>query len=183
MGRPESGKTSVVVCRCFRICGHRLDRPDSGKSSAVQHFLSSALCFPRRSHWGSIPRRARWWPPIETTRITSRRDTVLSTRLPLAPRRHSTGAPGKVTAYPAVQLRRYVQPCFQYSTRRGNVLPSVTSSAPRRPRTGVACETLNRFSGPLRIYHRRALAVFLSQSLSNLPSRRRGERTAGAQTS
>ena len=53
------------------------------------------------------------------------------------------------SAYPAVKL-----PKFKYRTRRGNVIFSVTTSAPRRPRTGAANENLKCLGGPLRLSRR-----------------------------
>ena len=42
LSRPESDTPCVEVCRCFRIRGLWLNWPDSSKSSAVQHSVSSA---------------------------------------------------------------------------------------------------------------------------------------------
>ena len=122
--------------------------------------------------------------------------TILSPRLPLVPRRHSTRATGMVMANPAGPLCRYVPLSLKYRTQRGqypplrdllvfqaaqnwssgretqkslsptphippsrlqcctwrgNILPSVTSSAPKRTRTRVVGETLKSLAGPLHI--------------------------------
>ena len=150
LDRPESGKPSVEVCRCFRIRGLQMDRSDSVKSSAVHHSLSFASLLPSSGPPGlrTSGDHSSARPMVAPTRDYSNNFLGRHCPLPLTisgTRRHSSERPAWLQLSPLAHSAGLCRWTSNTVYRGSNVLPFMTS-APRRHRT----------AGPLRISCHRA---------------------------